>query len=270
MPPLTVPFNSAWNPLHGPIPVMMLGHTYDVGRLADDRVEVLAVRVSADRVSEMITHPDLLVWRVSPPPSTERYGLSVWGSRAALLAERAVGEILAGEDAMITLDLAVACLKVEAGELPADELADTDWPDGELGGVIAGDRVPRAQVDVDSWLRDEVLAGENADPESRYILRVHPDVRNALADAAVERLGQPGDHPPRYGHADLTVDTAIDPGGWALNAQEGSLSNHGRLRPGPWPMFAPHPHLYHDLAAAAVYAPWLLGVDLPPHPGRTP
>lgn len=40
------------------------------------------------------------------------------------LIEQALGEVLDGDDAIPTLSRAIAALKIEAGELPADELDD--------------------------------------------------------------------------------------------------------------------------------------------------
>lgn len=57
--------------------------------------------------------------------------MSVWGSRAERLLEQALGEVLSSIDAIPTVDAALAALRIEAGELPADELDGYPFPGEE-------------------------------------------------------------------------------------------------------------------------------------------
>jgi hypothetical protein len=56
---------------------------------------------------------------------------SVWTERAERVTEEALVLIHHNEDAISTLSLAIACLRVECGELPAEELAGIDFPGEE-------------------------------------------------------------------------------------------------------------------------------------------
>jgi hypothetical protein len=49
-----------------------------------------------------------------------------WNARARKLAERALGEIIDGIDAIPALDEAIAVLRAEAGELSPDDMADLE------------------------------------------------------------------------------------------------------------------------------------------------
>ena len=93
--------------------------------------------------------------------------------------------------------------------------------------------------DVDAWLR-VIMAGQPADPDRRYVLRVHPATRAAITEAAVRQMGvdtlmhrtdQLGTLQAQYGQARLVVNMHLAPGEWELHeyGEYGQLLNHGRL-----------------------------------------
>lgn len=56
---------------------------------------------------------------------------TIWSDRAKCLLAQALSEVADGRDAIPTAAAAVAALRIEAGELPADELAGYPWPGEE-------------------------------------------------------------------------------------------------------------------------------------------
>jgi len=52
----------------------------------------------------------------------------IWADRAVSLLEEAIGLIARNEDAIGTVSAALAALRIEAGELPADELDGYPFP----------------------------------------------------------------------------------------------------------------------------------------------
>lgn len=58
----------------------------------------------------------------------EVYIPTLSGTRAKRLLEQAADEIDSGIDALITVSAAVACLKIDAGELPESEMDGYEFP----------------------------------------------------------------------------------------------------------------------------------------------
>jgi len=56
---------------------------------------------------------------------------SQWGNRAKDLLLQAADEVDSGIDAIGTVDLALTCLRIEAGEIPESDLEDYDFEDAE-------------------------------------------------------------------------------------------------------------------------------------------
>jgi hypothetical protein len=57
---------------------------------------------------------------------------NTWAIRAERLLEQALDEVRDDTDALATVDLALACLRVEAGDLPADEMDSYTFPGEEV------------------------------------------------------------------------------------------------------------------------------------------
>lgn len=71
-------------------------------------------------------------------PSTET---AIWSARAERLLEQALYEIRSGDDAIPTVDAALAALRVEAGELPPDEMDGYPFPGEERLGCTCPDEL---------------------------------------------------------------------------------------------------------------------------------
>lgn len=169
----------------------------------------------------------------------EHYEPGRWAVRAMRLLQQAIDEVSSNEEAFGTVDMAMACLRAEAGELPADEAQDLDehLTEQETG------KAPASTVAYPQWLRiddlekwvGQLMEGRPRDPGARYILRVHPDVHLAITAAAIGLAGAWAAESaatvghPAYGKAELEVATDIGPGGWALYIDDGVLVRRGQL-----------------------------------------
>jgi hypothetical protein len=71
---------------------------------------------------------------------------SIWSVRAEHLLEKALGEVIDGLDAIGTVDLVLTVLRIEADEMPADEVEGYPWPgeeEDETGCICPPDILKR-------------------------------------------------------------------------------------------------------------------------------